>query len=361
MGSGATKPKQQSNGEVISVKVCSNLSLQTHYQPLQEAPEGWPIDGRFFPLGPGSKAKAEWTPFWTMVAASKACLMSVEVEPAGAMLSAAQVVRAQKNNLTTTVLATVMCPGWSLTWASAVLNTVVMPASSCGTLTLIAIKGGPACDEEVAFIQVLMMELGFTLIRNGDNRGTSLLWEWKLQRKSAGAYKVKLRQFYSLDGTSALPESFAPKQRNSVAPNLKRLAIVSCAESWPPINGVSQRLNLDSQLVKHVLDVKRETGNLRPDEELQLQTIGVTVNDVLNAYIIQALDKTEQRAALKGFAPDADWHSSEEANTVYRAYFDKPYKSLTALAREPSFSWLEASETLEGFAQYELRPCSHRA
>merc|ERR1712008_508132 len=130
--------------------------------PIEGHP--WITDGKYFPLGPNTEIKADWEPFWMAVEMCKLVLKQVAAgnvsPPSKEGMTAEKNVIDLKANCFTSVLSAVYCPGWSITWALSLLNLIWHNASRASLLMLVAVKGGPACDEEIAFIGVLMAELG---------------------------------------------------------------------------------------------------------------------------------------------------------------------------------------------------------
>jgi hypothetical protein len=89
-------------------------------------------------------------------------------------LTAFEAAKEQKGNLTANVLATTQCPGWSLQWGLSLLPTscshiyagFYARASMCHEMNMIAVKGGQACDEEIAFIEIILPKIGFESIKH---------------------------------------------------------------------------------------------------------------------------------------------------------------------------------------------------
>ena len=184
----------------------------------------------------------------------------------------------------THVLATVYCPAWARSWANMLLSLVVQNATAAECLKLLAVKGGPACDEECAFVFVLLAELGFRCTRdNKDTANYAIQAQWRLSRKDAPDYIVSLYQYYDVQHTDKqFEENFAPTEGYTCAPLLQRFAVISCAEKWF-IDGQAMRIN------------PKETDETHAD--------GMTVNDRLNANLVTALQNAKARAIKKGFRP----------------------------------------------------------
>merc|ERR1712039_134478 len=103
---------------------------------------------------------------------------------AGAKMTPVETVERMKRDMFTQVLATVHCPAWSLSWALAFVNLIAISCSACSGLKLLAVKGGDACDQEIAFIEWAMLALGFEAkvisLPSSPVDPTSLFWEWSI-------------------------------------------------------------------------------------------------------------------------------------------------------------------------------------
>merc|ERR1712157_612299 len=101
------------------------------------------------------------------------------------------------------------------TWARALLALITSKIGTCETLSLIAVKGGPACDEECAFIFVLLLELGLTCTRDQvwDFEEDKLIMDavWELERKGAKNFCVQLTQYRDVDCADCLTMKFSPQ------------------------------------------------------------------------------------------------------------------------------------------------------
>jgi len=311
----AGEPVPKTGSEETITQLLQKPFQQTHFNPLASAPNGWPLDGKFFPLGPNSKAKSDWHLFWAQVLVFKqvlfaACALPV---PAGSPKNAPDVVQAMCDNLCTHVLATVYCPAWARSWARMLLSLIVENASTCNLVALLAVKGGPACDEECAFVRCLLLELGFEEDAFVSNIGNySLFGEWVLRDQSGSSkreYHIALMQFPDLTKAAHMHREFAPGKEYSAAPDLIRYAVISCAEKWF-INGKAMRINPE------------ESDDNHPD--------GMTVNDKLNNLLVAALKMAKDRAVTKGFMPVDEegsrceiYGSADDENVAKAcAYFD---------------------------------------
>jgi len=111
--------------------------------------------------------KGDYSPegkyFFEFPTVMKATMLNTGVQARGPEMSPEQSIKDMKANLRTFVLVTLYCPGWSLGWATAVASEVVKCYSTCCMPRLVAIQGGPACDEEIVFLHIIMSSSGFTV------------------------------------------------------------------------------------------------------------------------------------------------------------------------------------------------------
>jgi len=278
-------PTSDGTGQAVHATAPEMLE-QTRFNPLVSAPEGWPVDGKFLPLGPNSKAKGDWHLFWQQVSVQKKVLQATAASPApnGIKLSASESVQDICDNFCTHVHTTVYGQACARSWARMLLSLVAENASSCDALMLLGVKGGPTCDEECAFVRIVLLELGFKEERyecgKGHHYNMSCLWA--LPRQGVPSYNVELRQFGGLMQAESMHMTFAPASGYTCAPLLQRYAVISCAEEWL-VDGAAMRIN------------PNETNENHPN--------GMTVNDKLNAILVAALSVAKERAATKGFRP----------------------------------------------------------
>ena len=64
-------------------------------------------------------------------------------------------------NLITLVLATVRCGGWKSAWCNGVMGMLFETYPRCSNVTCVAVKGGPATDDEILMFVDIMAQLGF--------------------------------------------------------------------------------------------------------------------------------------------------------------------------------------------------------
>ena len=191
---------------------------------------------------------------------------------------AIDVARGIKDNLETIILATVHCPGWRKSWIQSFVMTVITQYMQCSYVMLQSVKGGAATDCEINFIEEVMPLMGFTVAynhgkpafrtsaSNWTGKAPFTEWRWEIQRPGAKPFMVNLYQYQDADN---LPVEFVEIfawafQDQSKAPNLRRVAVVSC-----PLKG------------------------LPPANQL--------THDILNKKLAEGLDRGLERATTKGW------------------------------------------------------------
>lgn len=199
----------------------------------------------------------------------------------GQQLSPKEAVVQAKDNFMTLILSKPEeASRASLGWAISVINLIGLHASCCSRLFLFAVKGGAACDEEIAFIQMIMPLLGFRTLASSvpvkpmDKK----IWKWSLPRTGAKDYTIELVQFKWIGAARCVRQLLAhsTNKEHSCAPNLFRYAAVSCATTWG--------------------DGSRYARYSREHEGWDMGT----VNDSLNAILHQASDVCEKAAMHHG-------------------------------------------------------------
>jgi len=147
----------------------------------------------------------------------------------------------------TIVLATIYCNGWKIGWLRSFLMLILGSYTRCSDLHLKAVKGGPETDMEIRTIEELMWLLGFTVVEDEDGaiwrhyndvyHRTD--WSWTIDRPNAHKFTVWLNQSDTVEKVSQdfVAWSFRPARENVFAPNLKRIAVVSCPLFGPDDNG----------------------------------------------------------------------------------------------------------------------------
>ena len=62
----------------------------------------------------------------------------------------------------TCVLSTVRCGGWKHNWCIGVMGMIIDAFPRCGNLVCVAVKGGPATDDEILMFVDILAQLGFS-------------------------------------------------------------------------------------------------------------------------------------------------------------------------------------------------------
>ena len=71
-------------------------------------------------------------------------------------------------NLFTLVLATVRCGGWKSNWCNGVMGMLFETYPRCSNVTCVAVKGGPATDDEILMFVDIMAQLGFECYKEAE-------------------------------------------------------------------------------------------------------------------------------------------------------------------------------------------------
>merc|ERR1719198_167345 len=85
-------------------------------------------------------------------------LLSDQFNHAGC--TAEEVVAACLGGFDTIVLATVFAGNWRSCWVTGLVATLLRNIPRCREFVMYAVKGGPACDCEIQFIEIFMELLG---------------------------------------------------------------------------------------------------------------------------------------------------------------------------------------------------------
>lgn len=163
-----------------------------------------------------------------------------------ASLSPGEVARQTKYNLETLVLATVNCAAWRKNWIAGFLTTIITAYRSSSLLVLEAIKGGPATNCEIRFIEEAMHLLGFQVPVFRADRGRFLTWRWTLERPGGEELVVRLYQYKSVDVVEVEGDvawDLRAERKHAMAPNLKSVAVASCPLKDKDDNPVHDTLN----------------------------------------------------------------------------------------------------------------------
>lgn len=137
-------------------------------------------------------------------------------------------------------------------------------ARQCSIIRLLAVKGGPGTDGEVEFLELLMPELGFTVVSHQKQLQTpnqqrtacslfaAVYWEWTISRARGMALVVTLTQYQKVEYFDNMEQALIVSKEHSQAPNLLRVAVVSCPLKDEADNPVHERLN---EKIVQALDV----------------------------------------------------------------------------------------------------------
>mmetsp|Transcript_112853 Transcript_112853/g.224561 ORF Transcript_112853/g.224561 Transcript_112853/m.224561 type:complete len:263 (+) Transcript_112853:64-852(+) len=160
-----------------------------------------------------------------------------------AELQPVEVAHATKKHFETIVLATVHCPAWRLGWIKSFISLIHSHVSQTEMLHIHAIKGGPATDCEISFIEQVMPLLGFR--RKSKNVWDFIEWWWVLDRPGARPFQVKLIQWKTVEKVriNFLAWSCRPVSENQNPPHLRRVAVVSCPLNGPDGRPIHDELN----------------------------------------------------------------------------------------------------------------------
>ncbi|CAK0817369.1 unnamed protein product [Prorocentrum cordatum] len=236
------------------------------------APKKW------FPDGLEPPPSADFSAVEDEITKTKAALDDLHVVTEVGERSAADTVRAMKTNFYTNVLATVECHAWSVTFAANFLTLVRMNAPKCCKLSCYAVEGGPACKQEVQFMIYVLPKIGLQLhpeFPQSLTNPTRTHWRFFMGRSGAKPFYVNLIVYPTVADVS-VDRGLAPWKMSALAPNLHRIAVVSC-----PVEG----------------------------------RMGENINDVLNERINESLTRAALRADAKGFVSDDMSGSTVAAST----------------------------------------------
>jgi len=256
------------------------------------------------------------------------------------------------NNFYTIVLATVKAGAWRGNWAFSLVGTLVGCVPKCGKLTMLAIKGGPACDCEIGFIIALMKALGCQCEKAGVEQanGKYLLWRWWVPRPNpAGRMMVSLYQYQRVEYArpDLLESDFWVSEDYAMSPKLPRVAIVSAPVTGPPVKKGLQWKKLGAEKPSGL----KEVSNSKLSEALRKQLEftqaefdafeckdlgdfdiikagdayytqeGAPVADMFNKQVGQALSVSAQRAEKRGWRPEMEIVNGESNMDKYMAEY----------------------------------------
>jgi len=176
-----------------------------------------------------------------------------------------------KANFWTIVLATVVVGGWRMPWVHNMVQLVLSNYTDCQYLFLHALKGGDACDCEISFIRNLMPYLGFTTLYDGvyDASVSHTRYVWYMSRPGTNTadYNIWLYVHDKPEEVSVgyLRSDLHPSTKNSMKPNLARLAVVSAPVHDKSGERADEKLN--KKLVEALENVMKldVPGGFKPD------------------------------------------------------------------------------------------------
>lgn len=243
------------------------------------SPGEWP--NRTWPDGVGDK------PNWFAIDSSLQAFRLLLDTPMGIRTSddcppsAVDQANATKKDMATWILATVQTGGWVTGWCCSLIQLIASSIQECCWLTLVCVKGGKACDEEWYLIIHVLKEFGFQPVFSMDPLFTptctrpSYSFYWLKDRGSSIAPLLVEVSLSRAAEDARIEMAMAPQEQHGLAPNLKRVALVSSPEG--AISSLNQLLN-------------------------------------------SQMDRAISRADAKGFSPSAHYLSSEAACSAWRDY-----------------------------------------
>lgn len=133
-----------------------------------------------------------------------------------------------QQNALTIVLATVFVAGWRVAWAHSLASLILGAYTSCSKLRMYAVKGGPATDCEVDFVEAFMDEVGAKTVTDKQDNGSNLSWSWDLARDGAPC-RIVLVQFKTAEAINvkAVAWGLMPQRATVARPKLNRAAVIS--------------------------------------------------------------------------------------------------------------------------------------
>ena len=177
------------------------------------------------------------------------------------------------DNFSTIILATVFVGGWRSNWAHSFVSLILASYTTAELLALHAVKGGGACDCEIAFIEAVMPALGFTTkkTREMPGEGTWEEWLWIVKRPNARPFKVQLERYMQVGDCDEdmIADDTKPEgdwKLNACAPHLIRAATVSAPVVDKQKQPIADQLN--TRLVNGlVLGRARAAGTVPADQK----------------------------------------------------------------------------------------------
>jgi len=164
--------------------------------------------------------------------------------------SASEQAQAAMQAVSTIILATVMAGGWRANWICSLVGLIITSYQQCQCLVLFAVPGGDACKAELAFIHVVLLQLGFECTEKDESHGS-----WEVNRSTYkkprdGDQEMVVMLFVAdhveckaLSSPPFLANMFYPREDHAASPNLRRCAVVPSPVSDKEGIPIAARLN----------------------------------------------------------------------------------------------------------------------
>lgn len=211
------------------------------------------------------------------------------VEHKGPRPTPTEAAKAMIANLCTNVLATVMVGGWRFTWCCGFLALLMDALPRCQYLFMVAVKGGPASDDEIAMVCDLLEQLGVPMKTERTeetdpayvNAFGSECYTWYILRPGKKAFMLTLVRYTKVPNALKLRSSVGIYERAASVPNQRQFAVLSAP----------------------VLDANQ-----------------ANVNDQLNKELVAAMAWTKDNMAKKGWMPNT--LTGKPSQKEFRDYFE---------------------------------------
>eukprot|EP00928_Gymnodinium_smaydae_P053963 TRINITY_DN37820_c0_g1_i1.p1 TRINITY_DN37820_c0_g1~~TRINITY_DN37820_c0_g1_i1.p1 ORF type:complete len:220 (-),score=38.40 TRINITY_DN37820_c0_g1_i1:164-823(-) len=178
-----------------------------------------------------------------------------------------------RDNFQSAVLATIMAPGWQQTYLCSIgcmLARFIQQGAK--DVFLVAVKGGPVCDDEIRMIGALIKEMGgrvtegFSPTVEAEGYLNVILgvrlFPYEIPREGMDPVTINLHVYDAAENVSnemALKTDLKPfEDRPLRAPYLKRVAIVSC-----PLHDLQQG-DVHEKLNRAILDILSDGATASP-------------------------------------------------------------------------------------------------
>lgn len=209
-------------------------------------------------------------------------LSKMKIKTTGRTLNAVETGQQIHATSTSMVMATVMAKNWKSTYGH---NFAALVAKcwreGVGALVLLAVAGGPACQEELAIVRAIMPVLGGIPGMVKEREGSiGFKWTWQIKRPGTGLKNIyiSLRVYHKAESVAlGLEKTVHPYNYMGTPGNYRRVAVLSC-----------------------------------PLEDAE----GRNANVIVNKQIASKMDAMIARCRRKGFAPKWD-----DGHEEWRAFF----------------------------------------